>query len=116
MLSFLAKLGSFILDILNSPARARAKKQKVRAEIEHEVRSGDEDAVNRRLEETLKNVVIPLLLIIGLGGCGPSKPQIVYVNEPNRVCRMDKDGVSGWWVPDGRYIEMQEKIQNCVCQ
>ncbi len=97
-----------------------AKREKEAADtaadqIEDDVHTGDEDAVNRRLHDTLRcawlTVALMALWLATMAmvvGC--VQQRTVYVNEPDRVYRMERNGVSGWWVPDGRMTQMLQKL------
>lgn len=101
----------------NSPEAAKAKRQKVREEIEGEVRNGDVGAMNRRLKKqgVIKVVFLPFVLAFLLAGCG-SVPEVVYVNEAEAVDVAEVGGQEYVLVPVGVYVEMVCRIENCTCQ
>lgn len=109
MLKSILAIIAAIAQHLASPAREKAKKQKTRETIEAEVRRGDEKSVNARLKRNL--AIIGALLLIG--GC--AAPEVVYVNEPDRAWRMEREGIPGWWLPDGLLAPILHSLETCTC-
>lgn len=99
-----------------SPARAKAQHQSTRAEIEREVRSGDVEAMNRRLKKNgvIKAILIPTLTVLLIQGCA-CRPSVVYINESERVDKITVNGTTFVLVPEGTYTEMVDIIDNCTC-
>lgn len=105
-----------LLTMWNSPARAKSKRQKTRAEIEREVREGKVDAMNERLKKNgiIKALFLPLCLSLTLAGCG--SPKVVYINAPEKVDKITIENITYVLVPEGTYIEMVHRIEICTCQ
>lgn len=72
-----------------------------------EIAKRDEDAVNARLRKWMP--VLPLAFLL-LGGCATQK-QVVYIPETDRVVFMERAGRPGWWVPEGVFSNMVEKLE-----
>ncbi len=84
------------------------KAQALADAIEREVREHDADAVNRRLQDALRMVWLTTALAAALLAVHGCAGRTVYVNEPDRAYPMERNGVLGWWVPDG---EMSKKLK-----
>ena len=83
---------------------------KDRAKIATEVRAGDADAVNRRLQEFRRTPLPALALAAGLllaAGCTATR--VVYVPEADKAVPMERAGKPGWWVPDHVLIDLIER-------
>lgn len=85
---------------------------KDRAKIGEEVRKGDVDAVNRRIQDFRRTplpCVLVLLAGLALAGCRTPAPRVVYVPERDKAVPMENAGRPGWWVPDHVMIDLLER-------
>ncbi len=111
MLKALLQIGATIIQAIFSPARKRAKFEEEKRRIQHEVRSGDKDAVNRRINKNL-----PLILLLAaLGGCAGCRntkpPNVVYVPVDRECTPMEYNGVKGWFIPNVVWEEHQILVE-----
>ena len=88
------------------------------AEQEKAIRTGDVDAVNKRVQELMRNARCWFLLAcLGLGLCAVAAHVVAcrtvaptcYVSSEERVARIDHEGKPGWWVPDAVFNILMTK-------
>lgn len=94
MIRALLSIAASVAAWLVSPARRRQQRQRDKLEIAREVHQHDSDGVNRRLKKLL--AVAAIAGAAALSGC----EGVVIVTADREVVPMDRDGVSGWFVPD----------------
>lgn len=91
--------------------KAVEKQQSEARAIDGEVFTGDKDAVNTRLSNVLKIVVI-VATLAGVTGCWTLRPPPVYV-PGDRVCYPETNsvGVAGWFVPNATFSQLLKSAQ-----
>ena len=96
------------------PRIFRHRDAKRRVSIVEEVRTGDEDAVNARIEAWEKGLkAIALISFITFCGCVQTPPKLPpQTGTETRILRIEWQGTKGWFVPDARMetilLEMDE--------
>ena len=110
MKTLLALFASFFRWLANwSDPEAVARRDKVAQDKEtikavQEVIRKDEDAVNNRLKKHLPLLFIGFFL---MAGC----VRTVYIEETDRVIPLEHNGKPGWWVPEGRFAQIMERLE-----
>lgn len=110
MVSMLGKFFSVLSLVL--PRWFRLAGARRRVGIAAEVRSGDEAAVNARMEaweKGLRAVALTSSLLL-LGGCWGVPRLPPPTGCETRILRMEHEGVKGWFVPDARMEGMMLMI------
>lgn len=102
--------------------QAEIRREKLKEEsrrIDHAAHTGDEDAVNAVLNDRLPLILFVAGALLFAQGCSSKAPAVVYVNEPDRAYVMEREGVAGWWVPNGQMsylLQLKQKALRCTCQ
>ncbi len=92
--------------------KAVAEKASKDRTVENEVYSGDKDAVNARIGNVLKVLVIGMTLALAASGCFTSSGKPIYV-PADRACypTTNNVGVAGWFVPNATFSELLKSAQ-----
>jgi len=75
------------------------------------VRSGDEDAVNRRLKKMMLRDMMVLALPAVLAFTPGCAHQVCYIPQEQKAVRLEHEGVKGWFLPDGVFALLLEKAE-----
>jgi len=91
--------------------KAGQERQDAERSIDNDVYKGDKDAVNTRLSNIAKVVIIAATLA-GVTGCWTLRPPPVYV-PGDRVCYPETNslGVAGWFVPNATFSQLLKSAQ-----
>ncbi|OHD21741.1 MAG: hypothetical protein A2Y38_14505 [Spirochaetes bacterium GWB1_59_5] len=93
---------------------AKREKAAVEADIQagtDAIARGDEDEVNRRLKKMMLKDVAILTIPAVLAFAPGCATRVCYIPQEQRAVRIEREGVKGWFVPDGVFALLMEKAE-----
>lgn len=112
MLGSILKILATLFGWLTSPEHRKAQEKARKEDAVQEVRKGDAKAVNKRLDDLLKVVIVSAALALpGCVSCWQKAPAVDQAVSETEASPLVVGGVKGWFVPNPLMERIMAKLE-----